>query len=60
MTGILERVRRHALIDEKSMKSLVYTPPGKRIILPRRKLQRSIILATLRACREQMKDVDLL
>ena len=45
-TGILERARIHALVDAKSKKFLVYTPPRQLIIPPRRKSQRNRILAT--------------
>ena len=41
LTEISERERRHALIDAKSSKSLVYTPPRQNIIPPGQKFQRS-------------------
>ena len=59
-TGILEISRRHASIDAKSRKSLVYKPIRQRIISPGLKSQRSRRLANSRACREQMEDVDVL
>ena len=59
-TAILERSRRHVTIDVKSRKLLVYVPPRQRIINTRRKFQKIRSLATSRACREQMEDVDVL
>ena len=60
LTGILERIRRHASIDTKSSKSLVYTPPRQRIIPPGHKLQRSRSLEMSHFRQGQMEDVGVL
>ena len=59
-TGVPDRARRHASIDEKLRKSLVYTPPTQRIIPNGRKLQRSRILETSHVRRKQVEDIDVL
>ena len=60
LAGISERTVRHASIDAKSRKSLVYTPPRQHIIPPERKLQRSRILETSRVRQRNMEDVEVL